>query len=106
MYFIGSYRKQPSENLKYVLDYTTWSGLGPNEEITQVVSSVQRNDGESEAGDLAIGGTYIDPDENNQKVVYFASEGIHGKEYQVTFIATTSTGQVVEREVLYQVEEL
>lgn len=107
MYFIGTYFKQPSEKIKYVVDYTTWSGLAADEEISQVSTSVARTDGVAVgAGDLTISGTYIDPDADNQKAVFFASEGVSGREYQVTVVADTTYDQTIEREVMFVVEEL
>lgn len=94
--FLGNFRKQPREELDYFIDYSQWLPDG------ETVDSAQLEVQPVTDPPLATSGVFT---EDNIVIGYRVSGGVSGTQYQVTAIATISDGQIVEREVLYSVEE-
>lgn len=95
---LAHYRKQPAENLRYFIDYTEW--LEEQEEITEVNLSIDNETDPPLVCDQVV------IEDGNKSFGYMVSGGLAGEQYQVTVLATTDTGQIVEREVRYTVEEI
>lgn len=94
--FIGSFRKQPREELDYFVDYSQWLATGDTISTAQLeVQPV--TDPPLVTSDVAT----VD----NIVIGFRVSGGVNGGSYQVTVIATASDGQIVEREIRYAVEE-
>lgn len=101
---IGQYTKkgrmvqQPGENLRRLINYTRWMETG--EFITEVETEVDNVTSPA----FVISNVVIDPD--GQKIAYYASGGVDGEDYTVTFRVTTSVGQTREDEILFGVREV
>ena len=95
--FIGSYRKQPREELDYFIDYNKWLVAG--ETITALTLEIQPETDPP----LAKSDTVTT---DNVVIGFRLSEGVSGASYQITALATASDGQVVEREFRLAVEEV
>ena len=94
--FLGNFRKQPREELDYFIDYSQW--LVDGQTIASAVLEVQPvTDPPLVTSDVFT---------TDNIVIWFrVSGGVSGTQYQVTALATASDTQVVEREILYSVEE-
>lgn len=94
--FLGNFRKQPREELDYFIDYAPW--LRDGETIASTTLEVQPvTDPPLVTSDVFT--------TDNIVIAYRVSGGVNGTQYQVTVLSTASDGQIVEREVLYSVEE-
>lgn len=93
---IGSYTKQPSEKIRFTVDYSGWLQDG---ETLRYASSV------SDDPELVVSSAYVDTTTGSTSVIFFVSEGADGGDYKVTVKAETS-GQLVERELYIYVEEV
>jgi hypothetical protein len=101
----AKFTQSPSENLRYVLNYTLF--LAPTESIVAVASVVQQNAGFATpplviTGLNVIAGIGTAP---ATTAAYFASGGVDQGVYEVQFLATTSLGQILEDIVLYTLAE-
>jgi hypothetical protein len=94
--FLGNFRKQPSEELDYFVDYTNWLASG------ETISTTVLTHTPTTSPDLVLGAPAT---ADNIVIGYRVSGGLSGTQYQVTVRSTASDGQVVEREVLHNVEE-
>lgn len=96
---IGRWKKQPSEELRYEVDWSKW--LMPDE--TLVASEIfVVNNTDSQPMELTDP-FFVD---TTLGVIFFVRGGLDGTEYQVTHRVTTSAGQIAEREIRYIVEEV
>ena len=94
--FLGNFRKQPREQLDYFIDYSLW--LPDGETIASAQLEVQPvTDPPLVTSDVFTTDDIV--------IGFRVSGGLNGTLYQVTALATDSNGQVVEREILYSVEE-
>lgn len=96
--FLAHFRKQPSEALDYSVDYSQW--LASGETISNVVVSI------SPATVPALAVSAVALTGGNTIANFTVSAGTDSQQYQVTLLTTTTNAQVVEREILYTVEEL
>lgn len=92
----------PKEVKRYMLDYTLFLSAG--EAVTSVATSVT-NLGTPPQGSppLVVSSTVLGP--GGLQAVYFISGGVSGQSYEVTFLGTTSIGQVLEDVVQYDIVE-
>jgi hypothetical protein len=95
---LGRFRKQPAEKLQYRVVYTPWLAAG--ETIASVSTSIDL----TTTPPLALSAVAIV--DASTTITFFVEGGLDLNEYQVTLIATTSLGQIVEREMYFSVEEV
>lgn len=96
---IGRWKKQPSEELRYEVDWSEW--LMPGETLTAASLFVVENTTEQplELTDPFFVDTTLG-------CIYFVRGGLSNTDYQVTHRVTTSSGQIAEREIIYAVQEV
>lgn len=102
---IGRWRKQPSESLRYEVDWTNW--LLPGEFLVQAYVMINENT-------LVVPLEITDPffldtptgATGPRGCVFFIRGGKNLTQYQVTHQIYTSSGQFAEREILYDIEEV
>jgi hypothetical protein len=92
---LGKYFKAPHDRKRYSIDYTDWLDIG--ETVSDVTFEVTPNT----ANVLVIDGVSIDP--NAKGVVFYASEGLDGKNYKVIVHMETSGAQHRDDTVQYVV---
>jgi hypothetical protein len=93
---LGKYFKSPDERKRYSIRYTDWLDTG--ELLTEVTFEVTPVD----ADPVVIDGIAIES--GDKSVVFYATNGIDGKNYKAIVTTTTSGGQVKEDTVQYTVK--
>lgn len=96
---IGRWMKQPVENLRYEVDWSKW--LMPEETLVSGIAFVVEN---TDEGPLEVSDPFFLT--GNLSLVFFVRGGLTDNQYQVTHRVTTSSGQLAEREILYDVKEV
>lgn len=100
MRMTARFQQGTSEVKRYVLDYTLDLAVG--ETITGLsVLAISTPKGQSDAGSPNIVVNNIAPLPNGLQVSYYVRNGLPGARYYVTFLATTTIGQVLEDIVGY-----
>lgn len=94
---LGQFYQQPNEVLRYSIDYSRWLETG--ETLASVVDSVAPETTPPFVADQI----FLNPAATG--LTFVASGGVDTVDYQLTLRVTTTTGQVVEREILFGVEE-
>lgn len=94
----GRVVQQPNENLRRLIKYDRW--LEEGERITNVVATVEP----ATTPAFQINTIVIGPDAD--RFAYYATGGVDGEDYTVTFAITTSIAQTREDEVLFGVREV
>lgn len=96
------FRQSPEEVKRYLLDYTLFLVTG--EAVTGITAAIT-NLGTPPLGSppLAVSTIVLGP--GGLQALYFISGGVSGQSYEVTFLATTSVGQVLEDVVQYNITE-
>lgn len=94
---LAHFRKQPRESLQYAVDYGPWADSGVS------VSSSQVEVSPTTTPPLVVSDQFVEADTT---LTFFVSGGVSGNQYQVTVLATMSDNQLVEREILFTVEEI
>jgi hypothetical protein len=95
---LAHYRQQPSEVLRYSIDYTPWLESG------EVLTTVDITVDIATTPPLDIDQIFLVS--GDRTVTFVVSGGVSGTQYQATVLAETDGGQTVEREVIFTVEEL
>jgi hypothetical protein len=92
----------PKEVKRYLLDYTLFLVTG--ESVVSIAQSVS-NLGMPPQGSppLVVSTIVLGP--GGLQALYLISGGVDGQSYEVTFLATTSVGQVLEDVVQYDIAE-
>lgn len=105
MALLDRFQKQPSDNLKYNIDYSEWLPTGVTLSNAVVAAVTVLNPASSDVGEptLSISAPVL---AGADKVQYFASSGTAGKIYKVTFQATMSDSQILESEVEFKVNDV
>jgi len=105
MAVLDRFKKQPSDNLKYHIDYSEWLPTGVNVASSSVSLIEVLNPASTDVGEptLAITSPIV---VGNDKIQYFASSGTDGKKYKVTFQTLMSDTQLVESEIEFKVNDL
>lgn len=105
MALLDRFQKQPSDNLKYHIDYVDWLPVGVTLSSAVVSSVVVLNPASTDVGEptLSITAPVV---VDNTKFEYFASSGTSGKVYKATFQATMSDSQILESEVEFKVNDV
>lgn len=94
--YLGRFRKQPGEAIDKFVDYGQWLPAG------ETVASTILTHAPATTPDLVLSA----PSSSDNIVVGFrVSGGKSGTQYQITIRSTITDGQIVEREILYDVEE-
>jgi hypothetical protein len=99
------FTQSPTERKRYVLDYTLF--LSGGEEITNVTFAVTQNSGVASPA-LLVDGVALTPANPAGFVIgvaFFASAGVNNAQYEITFLATTSVGQILEDVVIINLLE-
>lgn len=96
---IGRWKKQPLENLRYEVDWSEW--LMPDETLVSGTVHVVEN---TVLGAMELSDPFFLT--GNLSLVFFVRGGLTDTQYQVTHRVTTSSGQLAEREILYDVQEV
>lgn len=96
------FTQSPEEVKRYLLDYTLFLVAG--ESVTSIAANMT-NLGTPPIGSppLVVSNIVLGP--GGLQALYFISGGINGQSYEVTFLATTSVGQVLQDVVEYDVTE-
>jgi hypothetical protein len=99
---VAKFRKSPSENLRYLLDYTL--DLSTGESLVSIAVTVTSPTGEI-VPTLVINNVVLAPAVNGivNQATYFASVGTNGEGYEVEFLATTTLGQIIDQVVAYTI---
>jgi hypothetical protein len=95
---IGRWKKQPTESLRYEVDWSEW--LMPEETLVGGTVHVVEN---TILGPMELSDPFFLA--GNLGVAFFVRGGTTDVQYQVTHRVTTSSGQLAEREILYDVLE-
>lgn len=98
---IGRWKKQPMESLRYEVDWSKW--LIPGEFLTGANVFIIEN---TTVEQLEITAPFFLESMQPANCVFFLRGGLDGTEYQVTHRVTTSTGQIAEREIIYDIVEV
>lgn len=96
---IGRWKKQPAESLRYEVDWSEW--LMPEETLVQGSVFVVEN---TPQGPMEVTDPFFL--QGNLGLVFFVRGGVTDTQYQVTHRVSTSSGQIAEREILYDVQEV
>lgn len=91
--------KQPAERLSYEIDYSPWLQTG--ETVTAFVTTVTQQTGGTPVSPLIVDAKSIKPD--GLSVVIFVSHGDDSASYLIDVKATTSTGQIKEDTLWFNV---
>ena len=104
MAILDRFKKQPTDNLKHTIDYSSWLPTGVT--VSSVIASSidVLNPAASDVGEptllisapSVVGGDIVE---------YNARLGTDGKRYKVTFQATMSDAQVLESEIEFKVKD-
>lgn len=102
--YAAKFKQSPSEAKRYVLDYTLQLAAG--ESIASVSYSIYQNAGATTPA-LAVTGVALLPAVGGivTGATYFVSGGVTTGVYEITFLATTSIGQILEDVVQYTLLE-
>jgi hypothetical protein len=105
MALLDRFQKQPSDNLKYHIDYSDWLPVGVTLNGAVVTSIDTLNPASTDVGEptLSVSSPVV---VDSEKFQYFASGGTSGKLYKVTFQATMSDSQVLESEIEFKVNDV
>jgi hypothetical protein len=105
MAVLDRFKKQPSDNFKYHIDYSEWLPTGVNVASSLVAGITVLNPASTDVGEptLAITAPVV---VGNDKIQYFASSGTDGKRYKVTFQTLMSDTQLVESEIEFKVNDV
>lgn len=97
------FTQSPEEVKRYLLDYTLQLSAG---EVVVSITAAITNLGQPPLGapPLVCNNITIGPSPALQ-VLYYISGGLDSQSYEVTFLATTSIGQVLEDVVEYDIAE-
>lgn len=96
------FKQGPQEAKRYLLDYTLFLSAG--EAVTGIVSSVTvLTVPIIGSPPLVVSSVTLGP--GGLQALYFISGGATQQSYEVTFLATTSIGQVLEDVVQYDIAE-
>lgn len=100
--FSGVFTQAPEEKRRYILDYTLTLSAG--ETITSISTpiSITQTDGATSISPFVITSVIIGP--GALQVIFFASGGDDGTEFEVQFLANTSAGQIIEDVVQFTIE--
>lgn len=96
---IGRWKKQPAESLRYEVDWSEW--LMPDEFLVSSTVFVVEN---TDEGPMEVTDPFFLT--GNLGLVFYVRGGLADIQYQVTHRVTTSSGQLAEREILYDVQEV
>lgn len=104
MAVLDKFKKQPADNLKHTIDYSSWLPTGVTVSSAIASSIDVLNEAASDVGEptLLISAPSV---VGGDIVQYFASVGTVGKRYKVTFQATMSDTQVLESEIEFKVSD-
>lgn len=98
----GRFTQTPGERRRYILNYTLTLSAG--EFISSVnLASITQTFGKVTIAPLVIDGVLIGPDPFTEVVLY-ASGGDDQTIFEVQFLATTSTGQIIEDVIEFSIE--
>lgn len=99
---VAKFKKSPSENLRYLLDYSL--DLATGESLVSIAATITSPTGEVVPA-LVINNIVLAPAVNGvvNQATYFASVGTNGEGYEVEFLATTSIGQIIDQVVAYTI---
>ena len=102
--FSAKFKQSPVETKRYVLDFTLQLTTG--ESISSVAFSIAQIAGATSPA-LAVTGVALLPAVAGvvSGAAYFVSGGVNAGVYEVTFLATTSIGQILEDVVQYTLLE-
>lgn len=100
--FSGVFQQAPEEKRRYILDYALT--LSSGETITSMTTpiSITQEFGASTVAPFVINGVTVGP--GSTQVVFYASGGDDGTEFEVQFLANTSAGQIIEDVVKFTIE--
>lgn len=98
---LGHFRQQPREDLGYTVDYGPWLAAG--EFVTTIVAEI---DNVTDPMLVVSAPTGTPAGADFTGVQFNVSGGLSGEQYKVTLLVDTTTGQKVEREILYSIEEV
>lgn len=112
---LARWRKQPSENRRYTIDYSRWLADGEflssavtevSEEVPAEEQALRDADPSREATvKVTVSGLAIPlPDQNT--LTFFVSQGVDGVVAKVTLRVTTNDQQVREDEVEFLIDEV
>lgn len=96
------FTQSPAEIKRYLLDYTLFLVTG--EAVVSIAPAVT-NLGTPPLGAPPLVATSITLGPGGLQALYYVSGGVSGQSYEVTFLATTSVGQVLEDVVQYDIAE-
>lgn len=94
---LAKFNKTPVERKRYTLDYTDWLDTG--ETVSSIVFSVTP---------VEVGGLEVDAyaiDGSGLTVGFYVNAGLAGSTYTVDVQMTTSSGQIKEDQVIFDVKE-
>lgn len=105
MALLDRFQKQPSDNLKYHIDYSDWLPVGVTLNNAVVTAVDVLNPAGTDVGEptLSISAPVVI---GSDKFQYFASGGTNGKVYKATFQATMSDSQILESEIEFKVNDV
>lgn len=103
MALLDRFDKQPDEVKIYQIDYSQWLASGETvSSVTPTVELLNPESGDVGEPTLTVGTTQI---LSGNTYEYFMSSGTDGKNYKVTFLASTSLAQVQESEIEFKVRD-
>lgn len=98
----GRFSQAPEERRRYILNYALTLSAG--ERVSSVnVASITQTFGKVTVAPLVIDGVLIGPTPFTEVVLY-ASGGDDQTIFEVQFLATTSTGQIIEDVIEFSIE--
>ena len=90
---LGSFSKSPAERKRYAVDYSDWLGVGETLSSYTLTSTP--------SGGMTVDGASIAT--GNTVLVFFISGGTAGVQYTLDVNIATSSGQIKEDTVLFNV---
>lgn len=99
--YSGVFAQAPEEKRRYILDYTLT--LSEGETVASIVTpiSITQTFGATPVTPFTVTSVVIGP--GGLQVVFYASGGEDGTEFEVQFLANTSAGQIVEDVVKFTI---
>jgi hypothetical protein len=101
---IATFRKQPSERKRYVIDMSPWM-TGTNEYVADVDASVAVRALVPVPTELPMAVEDLEIPDSSQEFSFFVAGGEDGITYTLTLVVTTTINQIKEIELDFRVKD-
>lgn len=99
---LSKYTQTPDEDKRYAIEYSDWL------DTSEYIEDIEFETTPTTSPPLSVGSTVIAQGDTgvNSLVKFFISGGVDGKNYTLIVTITTSTGQIKQDTVLFQIRDV